>query len=344
MKPHRPRTRRSTGVSSFWRQIARALLPRLHSRTAEVTAICKRAAAGDLEARITGMGTRSNFGKMCQAINETLDMADSFVREAAAAMENCSRDRFHRPILQRGLKGAYQHSAAIINAAGMKMKESSDNISFVREQASENAQSVCRVAAACEELSATTTEISGQTNETADTARNTVNGMARISQTLDELNQAVSKIDRVVEVISNVAMQTNLLALNASIEAAHAGEAGAGFAVVASEVKALANETHNATDQIGAEMKHVQTTVARVTSLIAEISSTIEGVHRTASSIAISIKEQVQATTDISNTITEVSRNTEEVSMRISQAKETAGVDPADESVPETEPSVATFR
>ena len=65
------------------------------------------AAAGDLEARITGMGTRSDFGKMCQAINATLDMADSFVREASAAMEHCSNDRFHRPILLRGLKGAY---------------------------------------------------------------------------------------------------------------------------------------------------------------------------------------------------------------------------------------------
>lgn len=315
---------RSSGVSSFLRRVWRTVRPRLRSRTAEVTAICKRAAAGDLEARITGMGTRSNFGKMCQAINETLDMADSFVREAAAAMENCSRERFHRPILQRGLKGAYQQSAGIINTAGLKMKESSDNIAFVREQAAENAQSVCRVAAACEEMSATTTEISGQTNDAANTARTAVNDMAQINRTLEELTAAVGKIDRVVDVINNVAMQTNLLALNASIEAAHAGDQGAGFAVVASEVKALATETHHATDEISTEVKHVQSTVAEVTRLISQISKTVDGVHQTASNIAISIKEQVQATTEISNTITEVSRNTEEVSMRISQAKDIA--------------------
>ena len=115
---------RTSKVSAFWRRFGRMLRPRLRSRTAEVTAICRRAAAGDLEARITGMGTRTNFGKMCSAINDAFDMSDSFVREAAAAMENCSRDRFHRPILLRGLKNAYQQSAGVINTAGLKMAAS----------------------------------------------------------------------------------------------------------------------------------------------------------------------------------------------------------------------------
>ena len=322
MSAHRQNSSRTSSVSNFWRPLWRMFRPRLRTRTAEVTEICRRAAAGDLEARIIGMGTRTNFGKMCSAINDALDMSDSFVREAAAAMENCSRDRFHRPILLRGLKGAYQQSAGVINDAGIKMIEHSDNILFVQKQAAENAQNVCRVAAACEELSATTTEISGQTNDAATTASEAVAGMTQITTTLQELTAAVAKISGVVEVINNVAMQTNLLALNASIEAAHAGEQGAGFAVVASEVKALANETHKATDEIGTEMQNMKATVAQVTALIAKISTTIAGVHDTATTIAFSIKEQVQATTDISNTITEVSKNSEEVSLRMSQAKE----------------------
>nr|WP_321418794.1 methyl-accepting chemotaxis protein [uncultured Desulfobacter sp.] len=63
-----------------------------------------------------------------------------------------------------------------------------------------------------------------------------------------QLNQAASEINKVTEAISDISEQTNLLALNATIEAARAGDAGKGFAVVASEIKALANQTADATN------------------------------------------------------------------------------------------------
>ena len=47
---------RPSRVASFLKRLLRALRPRLRSRTSEVAEICRRAAAGDLEARITGMG------------------------------------------------------------------------------------------------------------------------------------------------------------------------------------------------------------------------------------------------------------------------------------------------
>lgn len=76
-----------------------------------------------------------------------------------------------------------------------------------------------------------------------------------IEQQLVGLTAALSRVGRVAAEINTIAKQTNLLALNATIEAARAGDAGRGFAVVATEVKALANKTAEATQEIDATMR-----------------------------------------------------------------------------------------
>ena len=71
------------------------------------------------------------------------------------------------------------------------------------------------------------------------------------SEKMESLRAVSDSIANFVGVITNISDQTNLLALNAAIEAARAGDQGRGFAVVADEVRALAQNTGNATSEIG---------------------------------------------------------------------------------------------
>jgi len=292
--------------------------PDEHAELLRVTAICERAAQGDLEARITGIDPGSDFGALCNSINHMLDIADSYVREASAAMRECSHDRFHRPILLRGLKGAYGQSANIINQAGVKMHESSQRLSATARLAKETANNVTTVAAACEELNSSNAEISRQAAASARQTESAVQQSIQATSAVSDLHVATKKIESIVTLINKIAGQTNLLALNATIEAARAGEHGKGFAVVANEVKELARSSAKATEDIGKQIDSMRSTVSQVMQIIENVSGTIQTINQGAGTIAAAVKEQVQATDDISRNISQVSENTAEISANIS--------------------------
>jgi methyl-accepting chemotaxis protein len=86
--------------------------------------------------------------------------------------------------------------------------------------------------------------------------QNSVMSSADVVTKLGERSKAIGQI---VAAISSLAGQTNLLALNAAIEAASAGEHGKGFAVVAEEVRKLAEQSHEASQQIAALLHEIQT-------------------------------------------------------------------------------------
>jgi len=290
-----------------------------------VAAICERAAQGDLEARITHIDPNTEFGRLCQSINHMLDIADSFAREAAAVMESCGNDRFHRPILLRGLKGAYLKSAAIINQAGLKMQKNQRGLAATGRLAAETASNLATVAAACEELDASNTEISRQATESSKQMENAVSQVSHAGEVVRSFSEATRKIESIVTLINKISKQTNLLALNATIEAARAGEHGRGFAVVANEVKELARGSAKATEDIVEQIETMQNKAKEVVSLIKGISTSIHGISEVGGNIANSALEQVKATSDISRSIAEVSNATSEIAENINVVSSAKG-------------------
>ena len=172
-------------------------------------------------------GTLTNTAE--QSAHATQSVAQSITEVAEAShgqMDSVAEAKHQVHAFTRGLSDA---ASAIENVA--------DDIEHTSQKAEEGNQLVVATV--------------DQMNAIADT-------VVSSSEVVAKLGERSKEIGNIVEVISGISGQTNLLALNAAIEAARAGEHGHGFAVVAEEVRKLAEESQNASKQIGDLIRAIQ--------------------------------------------------------------------------------------
>src|SRR6202008_4756511 len=177
----------------------------------------------------------------------------------------------------RTLVGQVQTTAArVTDTTGAVDQTSTDLLAASKEQLHEiraTGEAVLGMASRITDVSAqaqTTAEVARQSRQAAELGlsamQNNIAGMNTIRDSIQEpskrikrLGESSQEIGEITELISDITEQTNVLALNAAIQAASAGEAGRGFSVVAEEVQRLAERSADATRQIAALVKAIQT-------------------------------------------------------------------------------------
>jgi methyl-accepting chemotaxis protein len=277
-------------VAGVLAALAVLVLARLVSRSVtrplgRVSAALTGFAAGDLT-RTAGLDTTDEVGRMGTALDEAGAALRALVRDITdtAGQLGTATDRLRTSsaaigaaaTTSEGLSGSATHGAGVVSDAVLSM------------------------AASSEQMAAAIAEISRSATTSAAVADEAVAVAGTTSATMQQLTSSSRDIGDVVGVIASIAAQTNLLALNATIEAARAGEAGRGFAVVAAEVKALAQETAAATEDITRTVTTLQADSQGAGTAIAEISEIVARMTEYQGTIAAAAEEQ-SATSDEMN-------------------------------------------
>jgi len=116
----------------------------------------------------------------------------------------------------------------------------------------------------------------------------------------------------------------NLLALNATIEAARVGDAGKGFAVVANEIKELARETSMATENIGKQIKKIQSEAAAAVDAIGQIGQIVSKISESQNMIAAAVEEQTATASEMAQNVNEAARGSTDIARSISGVAQAA--------------------
>ncbi|WP_130538288.1 methyl-accepting chemotaxis protein [Thiomicrorhabdus indica] len=276
-------------------------------------------------------------------LNGFKDMVNQSISDLQVAFEeiNLTMHAFSNGDLTQTIQGDYQgdlHTLkldinqavnnlhVIISQAAVTSSEVVESIQTMEKdnqtlngRTQQQAASIEETAASMEELMQTirnTAEESTVATQLGEKTKNHVErGSEIVDQTLSAMNQiseASQKIADIVQLIESIAFQTNLLALNASVESARAGEHGRGFAVVAGEVRALAQRSAEASNQIKQLVGQNLSMVEQGQKLTDESANSFHEINQ-------NIMQLVNIVTQISAAASQEMNSVEQVNQAISQ-------------------------
>ncbi|WP_011298769.1 methyl-accepting chemotaxis protein [Cupriavidus necator] len=330
----RPVTLGAMLVSALATLLCLAGLASLYLRDSRLRAVEAEAREREAEARRLEEKRNNDTTQkaILQLMNELQDIADGDLTRQATVTEDITgaiADSVNYTVEElRELVGRVQQTAGEVTLASGQVQATSNQLATTTE---EQSRQIRQTGESVVDMADRITQVSRGAAESANVARasltaaeqgqqavqNAIAGMNDIREQIQEtskrikrLGESSQEIGEIVELISDITEQTNVLALNAAIQAASAGEAGRGFTVVAEEVQRLAERSGEATKQIGALIRTIQTdTQDAVHAMERSTQGVVEGA-RLSDNAGAALQEIGRVSRQLAELIEQISRST----------------------------------
>ncbi|BEV02303.1 HAMP domain-containing methyl-accepting chemotaxis protein [Novosphingobium olei] len=340
---------------------ARQVQHRVVAPLVETADVMTAMAHGDYDRPIEGITRNDEIGMMAQAIDvfrenglarqRASEAQEALVAHLTAGLEHLARKdlefRLTEPLpdgydairldynaavaaLAEAMRSVRVGSTSVSSAIGEIRAASEDLAQRNEQQAARLADtahsmdaitsSVRETAAGAGALQASMSEAHREASEGGEVVQRAIAAMAAIENSARE-------IGTIIAVIDGIAFQTNLLALNAGVEAARAGDAGKGFAVVANEVRALAQRSADAAQDIKALITTSADQVAQGVALVGDTGSKLEAIvgrvteiNALIGDIASAAHEQATNLAHVNGAVGEMDRMTQQNAAMVEQS------------------------
>jgi methyl-accepting chemotaxis protein len=236
---------------------------------ARLTGLAEQIGRGEIPREVSGSPRQDEVGRLAQAFG----VMSQYLRELVQEMNE-------------GISVLASSSEEILAATSQVASSTQETATAISEIATTVAE-VKQTAVLAGNKSQGVSESAERTRQIAQGGRQAVeealSGMQQIREQMQAVAESIMRlgeqsqaIGEIVASVGDLAEQSNLLGVNASIEAVKAGETGKGFSVVAQEVKALAEQSKQATAQVRGILGEIQKAMTKAVMLAEQGSKTVE--------------------------------------------------------------------
>lgn len=221
----------------------------------DCVALARNIAEGNLAQKPLAIRSSDEIGTLTTAFNAMLVHLRAITEETR---ETAAR-----------VTASVQEIQASIQEQASSAREQAAAVQEITTTVEEIGQSAQQVAEMARDVGSSAEIIAGSSQSGLSAVRDAASAMEAIrtqtesvSETIVALSERTQAIGEIINTVNEIAEQSNLVAINAAIEAAGAGEQGRRFSVVANEIKALADQSRDATRQVRSILEQTQRNIS----------------------------------------------------------------------------------